>query len=86
MSKIKNFKSFINESILRYGDINIHDMVYVNAFDRNFDDDTKYEVVYVKHNPRGGFPVAVGLFDNTNNYTEVDIKEISLDTPFSGKN
>lgn len=102
--RVMNFKSFVNESTLRYGDINIHDMVYVNAYGpstyghdgyksdkpfkpalRNFDDDTKYEVVYVKHNPRGGFPVAVGLFDNTNNYIEVNIEDVSLNTPFSGK-
>ncbi len=100
-SKIMDFKSFVNES-LRYGDIDIHDMVYVNVYGpstyghngyksdkpfrpvlRNFSDDTKYEVVYVVHNPKGGIPVSVGLFDNSNEYQEVDIRDISLDTPFS---
>lgn len=75
--------------------IKMHDMVYVNAYgpstygyndyksDKpfkpvlyNFNDNTKYEVVYVNGNN-------IGLFDNGNNYVEVNINNVSNDTPFS---
>ena len=52
----------------------------------NFSDDTKYEVVYVLHNPGGGEIIGVGVYDNDNKYHELNPRNISLDTQFTNSN